>query len=173
MKYLPIFAVSVCAFFIFCCFKFKSEDYEKIANTITFQTASAIKDEKDLHLIGVSGGMMDNIKMMGMGFECKTTADIKTARKLLLDIVNRYLININGNNKIKPYLHNYPFTANNVDVKIFFRDLDKLKTESDIDIASANEGTIYYYKDWPEKYDLKILHEETYEEAMQALKSEG
>ena len=57
--------------------------------------------------------MMHDIQMMMMGFDFYQGLDIPEARKLLVDAVDEYLAEINANDKVRPYLHNYPFTYQN------------------------------------------------------------
>jgi hypothetical protein len=174
MKLVIIFAIIIATFFgaAMCCsfFKLPSEDYERLADEITAKTAKKLKDEKGLILIGTGGQMMDDIQMMMMGFEYRKVVTVETARKLLVESVEEYLSAINASTKIQPHLHNSPFTAKNVEIVIYFRNQDGTKVPLDkIKIASANEGEMFYYVDYPEKYTLKAIHKETYEEAVQTL----
>jgi hypothetical protein len=92
------------------------------------------------------------------------------ARELLVNVVEEYLSEINADERIRPYLHNYPFTDKNLEIEIVFRNPDGSKVASGkINVASADEGKIFYYVDYPEKHTLKILYEETYEQAIQAI----
>jgi|HubBroStandDraft_4_1064222.scaffolds.fasta_scaffold301191_2 hypothetical protein len=149
-----------------------SEDYEKLADAITAKTAKKLKNEKSLVLVGTGGRMMDDIKMMMMGFEYRKIVSIEIARKLLVDSVEEYLSEINTSEKIRPFLHNYTFTAKNIEIVIYFRNPDGSKVSPDqMNIASAKEGQMFYYADYPEKHTLKVIREETYEEALRAISS--
>jgi hypothetical protein len=154
--------------FIFGCSSFSpSPDYEKIADKITEQTAKKLKEQKGLSLAGTGGQMMDDIQMMMMGFNLYNVVDIETARQLLVDSVQEYLSAINSNEEIRPHLHNYPFTAQNVEIVIYFYSPDGSKVPlGEITIAAANQGKVVYYIDDPEKHTIKSLHEETYEEVL-------
>lgn len=147
-----------------------SEDYEKLANAITTKTAKKIHDEKGLILVGTGGEMMDDIKMMMMGFDSFKIVDIETARKLLAYCVEEYLSAINTSKEIRPYLHDYPFTSKNVEIVIYFRNPDGSTVAlNKINVASAQKGEVVYFVDYPEKFTLKTIHKETYEEALQAI----
>lgn len=173
MKVVIIFTMILTFFGATMCyslFKAPSDDYEQLADEITARTAKKLKNEKSLILVGTGGRMMDDIKMIMMGFEYCKVVDIKTARKLLVYCVEEYLSAINTSKEIRPYLHNYPFTAKNVEIVIYFRNTDGSKVALDkINIASAKEGEMFYYIDYPETYTLKAIHKETYEEAVQAI----
>src|SRR4051812_32005648 len=101
--------------FLFGCssFGYQSPRYIKLAHDITEKTAKKLKEQKGLSLAGTGGRMMDDIQMMMMGFNFYKIVDIETARQLLTYSVQEYLSDINSNEKIRPYLHNYPFTEEN------------------------------------------------------------
>ena len=115
---------------------------------------------------------MHDIQMMMMGFNYYHVVDVNAARHLLVDSVEEYLSAINANEELRPYLHDYPFTAKNIKISIYFYSPDRYKVPTgEIMIAAANEGQLVYYIDEPEKYDLKAIHEETYEDALKAVDS--
>lgn len=152
-------------------FESDSQDYEKIADKITEKTAKKLKDEKGLVLVGIGGQMMNDIQKMMMGFNFYKVVDMDTARQLLVDSVEEYLSDINANNKIRPYLHNYPFTPQNVEIVIYFYNPDGSKVPNGkLKIAEASRDKIIYYVDCPEKHAIKVLHEETYQEAVEIIR---
>jgi len=61
-------------------------------------------------------------QMMAMSFDYYQEVDLKTARELIVYDINEYLSVINGNNEIKPYLHEYPFTG------LLHNSLEKIKS---------------------------------------------
>jgi hypothetical protein len=74
---------------------------------------------------------------------------------------------INNNEEIRPYLHEYPFTAKNVEIRIFIYKPDGTYPPLDkIQCFSSINGILTYYLDVPEKYTFQALHKETYEEAL-------
>jgi hypothetical protein len=53
---------------------------------------------------------------------------------------------------------------------VFFYNPDGSKVASGkIKVAAVKQGKVVYYIDYPEKYTLKSIYEETYEEALQAI----
>ena len=80
---------------------------------------------------------------------------------------------INNNEEIKPYLHEYPFTAKNVKIHIWFYNPDRSSVSPEkIYYVSAIDGILDYYIRGPEKYSRQAICEETYDEALQAISSE-
>ncbi len=159
---------------MFSCSSFEppKANYGKIANAITAKTAKKLENEKGLIPVGTGGQMMNDIQMMMIGFNYYHVVDIDTARHLLVDSVEEYLSDINASEEVRPYLHEYPFTAQNVEIDIYFYSSDRHKVlTGEIMIAAAKRGKLTYYIDVPEKYDLKAIHEETYEDALKAVNS--
>ncbi len=145
----------------------KAIDYEKLADAITKRTADKLEKEKGFILIGTGGRMLENISMMMMGFEYSQESTLENARELLLFAIQEYLVEINANEEIRPYLHDYPFTSKNIEIEIYFPHSNCSKLSLDkIDIAAASEGTLFYYAKHPNNYTLTNLHEETYVEAL-------
>jgi len=147
-------------------FGYQSPRYVKLAHEITDKTAKKLKDQKNLILIGTGGKMMDDIQAMDMSFNYYQVVNLEEARKLIGFIISEYLSDINNNQEIRPYLHEYPFTAKNVEIRIFIYNLDRSKVSPEkIYYVSAIDGIIDYYIRGPEKYSRKAIQEETYEEA--------
>ncbi|VHO00910.1 hypothetical protein [Candidatus Rhabdochlamydia sp. T3358] len=139
---------------------------EKIADTITEKTAEKLKEQKNLHLVTTGRVTKDDIRMMLMGFHLYTEqeVDVKEARELLVYAVNEYLLDINSNEEIRPCLHEYPFTAKNVEIRIWVYNPERIK----IGYISAINGLLTYQLDLPETQSRQDICKESYEEALQA-----
>ncbi|VHO02453.1 hypothetical protein [Candidatus Rhabdochlamydia sp. T3358] len=159
--------------FLFGCSSFwhPLPDYEKIADDITEKTAQKLKEKKNLYLIGTGGRMMNDIQAMHMSFHFYQEVDLKEARELVVYAVNEYLLDINNNEEIRPYLHEYPFTAQNVEIRIFIYkpDRSRLPPEKIYYIASINGVLEYHIRD---SNPYQAIHEETYEEALKLVNNE-
>lgn len=166
MKY---FIALITCFLLFYFFYSDVVNYEKFAHKITIKTAQKLRDEKGLYLIGTGGQMMDDIQMMYMGFQYFKPINVESGRDLLVCSIQLYLNEINQNEKVNPYLHSYPFTVKNVEIRIWIRNPDGSKVSSDeLRYISAIDGILSYYMDGTEEYSRETVHEETYEEALQA-----
>jgi hypothetical protein len=144
---------------------------EKIVNKITLQVAKKISAEKGLIPAGSGGQMMDEIKMLMLGFDYRKIANIETARELLVYCVEEYLAEINTSEEIRPYLCNYPFTNKNIQIDICFFNPDGTYVPiDDIIIATADEGKIAYRISKPDRLGLQTIYQESYEEAVQKVK---
>jgi len=144
--------------------------YETLADKLTRKTAKKLEAQTGLYLIGTGGQMMDDIQKMMMGFAFYQVIDIEIARSLLVKSVEEYLSDINSNEEIRPYLHNYPFSAENIEIVIYFHSPDGSDVPpGKISIAAANKGKVSYYIDYPEKHTIKPIHEENYQDALRTV----
>ncbi|CCB87958.1 hypothetical protein SNE_A00800 [Simkania negevensis Z] len=142
-------------------------DYERIADRITAKTAKKLEKEKNLRLVGIGGRMMDDIQMMAMGFDYFHEVNLQEARGLVVYAIKEYLADINKSEKVRPYLHNYPFTAKNIEIRIWVYNPDRSEPSPDkICCISATNGMISYYVQGPEEYSRLVICEESYEEAL-------
>ena len=138
---------------------------KKIADTITEKTAEKLKEQKNLYLVTTGRVTKDDIRMMLMGFHLYQEVDLKEARELLIYAVNEYLLDINNNEEVRPCLHEYPFTAKNVEIRIWIYKPDSIK----ISYISAIDGILTF--DLPET--RQTICKESYEEALQTVFSQG
>ncbi|NNM43194.1 MAG: hypothetical protein HKM07_02500 [Chlamydiae bacterium] len=144
-----------------------SENYEQIADTITTETAKKLQKEKGLILAGTGGRMMNDIQMMMIGLTFSHEVTVEEARELLIYSTEKYLLEINNNEKIRLYLHEYPLTAKNIEIEIFFRNPDGSSVgPGKIRVATAYEGILTYSVKYAENKSLKSIHTETFEQAL-------
>ncbi|MFS8562832.1 MAG: hypothetical protein LVR00_00225 [Rhabdochlamydiaceae bacterium] len=133
-----------------------------------------MEEQKKLYLIGIGGKMMHDIQAMHMSFQFYEVVDIGTARQLLVDATQEYLLAINSSKEIRPYLHTYPFTVENVEIAIYFYNPDGSTVSTNkIEVGAVRQGKLVYYIDYPEKHTIKSIHEETYEEALEIVNAEA
>lgn len=168
MKKIFNIGAALIAIVLLCCGVLYDEtpSYVRLANGITTKIAKKLEKERNLYLVGTGGGMMDDVEMMAMSFYMYDEVDLEKARKLLLYIVNSYLEDINTNKDIHPYLHNKPFTAKNIEIRIWFfnSNRERLSPEK-IFHVSALEGKLSYYIRGLEEGTRQSVCKETYEEA--------
>lgn len=84
-----------------------------------YRVAVQLKKEKDLHPCGSGGGMMDQIGMLALSFNYYKEIDIDTGRDLLMTTGKLLLNSVNEDERIRPYLENYPFLPKNIEIRIF------------------------------------------------------
>ena len=175
MKIISYIGITILLLFAYAYFGgYQSPRYVKIAHKITAKTAKKIEQQKKLRLIGTGGGMMDDIQAMHMSFQFFHEVDLKKARELVVFAIKQYLEDINSHEKVRPYLHNYPFTAKNIEIHIWVYNPDRTKLPPDkIYYISAINGVLNYYIRGPEEYSRQAICEQTYEEALENLSSQS
>ncbi|HSW87007.1 MAG TPA: hypothetical protein VLG49_05870, partial [Rhabdochlamydiaceae bacterium] len=120
--------------------------------------------------IGTGSQMMDEVEMLAMDFQFFNTLEIDEARNLVISAVNEYLAEINNNQALRPYLVNYPFEAKNLIIDIWMRNPDRSSPAiGQIQLVSAFKGIIKYRIKTQNAILGKIIHSETYEEAINRL----
>jgi hypothetical protein len=105
-------------------FKSKPRDHADIAREIRGKVARKLSKKHQMDCIGVGGGMMDSVYMIGLTFQIYHIMDQAEARERIVDCVEEILNAINGNQEIRPYLKNYPFTTKNLQVAISVKQSD-------------------------------------------------
>ena len=148
-------------------------DREKIADRITLKTAKILKEEKNLSPIGFGGSMMEDVKIIYVAFTyINDSYNVNEARKLIVYCAEKYINEINNNKKIRPYLHNYPFKADNLELDIFFKDQNNLSPPyPNIYFVSLRNGLISYKVE--ENDESKLIHKEPFEEAQEIVHKES
>ena len=159
-------------FYFYTSIENQSPRYVQIAHKITQETGKQIEKEKGLVLAGTGGGMMDDIQMMAMGFDLYHEVSLKEARELVVYATEKYLENINAKKEIRAHLHNSPFTAKNIEIRIWISNPDRSNLPfNSIKYISGLEGRISYYSKVSGK--PKLLLRETYEEALEIVNNEN
>lgn len=122
------------------------------------------------------GGGEDRIWLMSISFdrEGPPLSEINS-RSLIIKVVNEYLEAVNQDKSLRPHLRDYPFTAKNVNIKIF--NYDKQRNcyyYPFIFIVGANQGKIgYFTKEETKEFGYKTVKHETYDEAVALLKHQN
>jgi hypothetical protein len=141
-------------------------DKDSLATEVTNKTLAQLKRDTELYPCGIGSGMMDQIRMLALSFNYFKEVDIAKARELLMTVGVLFLKTINGNEKIRPFLQNYPFKPENIQIRIFLHKPNGLKPEPDkLTVASLISGKLKYKITSSETEHLITVYEETYPEA--------
>lgn len=167
MKY---FIGLVLSFFISCSNNYQITEDEKLVDAITAITAKKLQTEKNLILIGTGGSMMDGVEKLAMSFHYYKEIELAEARNLIVKAITEYLSGINNNQALRPYLVNYPFEAKNLEIRIWILNPDGSDPKvGKLEFISARKGVLKYYVEQQDSIRGKIIHTETYEEALNRL----
>jgi len=145
-----------------------SMDYTKLSHRIVGAYSHELAEKKGLFFDGGGGAMMCDIKIISVSYTAFDALNIEGARKLYVEVMEEYLRRINADKSIRPYLHNYPFLYENVELRIGFDDVSgNMMGNGYVSLMHLVRHKIYYKGYDSEKREFYTLHEETYEQAKQ------
>lgn len=133
----------------------------------------AKKQSKKYNMIVQSEGIEvpnDVLNLLSLGFQIQGPLSKDELQRILIDCVSEFLCLVNSNEKIRPYLKNYPFTPQNIRVSLFVNDPGGGEVSPPhISIASASRNVLYFrIKDFSEPYNY-VTEEEPYKDALKLL----
>ena len=123
---------------------------------------------------GIGGGGYPKIWLMSLSFQrFGSPLTEEEARRLIIASLDDYLIAVNKDEDIRPYLKNYPFTPKNINLGIYNYNPDRTNVYHPyIGTVSIHEGKIGYFTDEPNNLKYYSKKYETYEEAVAILMKE-
>jgi hypothetical protein len=152
--------------------QFKEPEYVKISNCIVLQYSQELADQKKIFLDGSGGAMMDDIQRVTVSYISNAELSLEQARTLYINVMQEYLERYNANEKIRPYLHNFPFTAENIDLKLSFeKESGQRQCSGDVAFVFMVNNVIYYDSYNNEKSTFYSLHKEAYADALKIVKN--
>lgn len=121
-----------------------------------------------LYLYGGGGQLMNDVQKISLSFMIEKHVNVDEARRLYVKYAEPFRQMVNEDRKIRPYLHNYPATINELDFSLGFLDNDfqQVCPRNIVHVFHAN-GKICYYA-----YNSIKVHHETYEEALKIVQDE-
>ncbi len=147
----------------------KSHDYIALSDQIVRDVTDEISKEYNLVHIGGGGRMSTDVEVVTVQFVAYRRATIEEARELVLRLTEKFVVEINSRENIRPFLREFPFPAKRVSISIVFRNYFNAP------FADGSVSHIYHVpiKDkivyWAEEpFSIKSidLHEEPYAEAL-------
>src|ERR1700728_5092837 len=82
----------------------------KEADRIMLTHAKQVKKSDNFGVMGTGGAFMDDVKEILLVYQVNIALEPKDARRLYVKTASSLLELINNDEKIRPYLHQYPFT---------------------------------------------------------------
>ena len=163
------FILILCLFILGACSSKDSllPEGDRLGNQIIFELGKKMQD-KGLKLIAF-GGAEANGKTWNLdaSFKANFELTLPEARKLIVELVDDFLQMINADEKLRPYLSEFPFTVKNLSLTIFGK--NQKKTDQFLLCVYSEKADISYLKNNPNGGMLLTEFEETYEEAVQRL----
>lgn len=153
----------------------QAKPYESSVDQMLDDFEKEVKKKWGLYAVAEGGKMADGIDEIAINFRTPHRATIEKARKLEIELTERLLELINSNEKIRPYLKEYPFTPNRTKISITFRKFDDTYyMDGSVAVVHQAGNKVFYLTKLPpvdNRYTIRPvpLSEETYEEAKQKL----
>ncbi len=126
-----------------------------------------LEREFDLACTGTGGSMAKHISSISLMFNASRRASISEARALQVKCTERLLHSINANEKLRPFLAEYPFTAERINVSIGFHMGNIHYSDGTVAFVSMGRGQLHYALSDPLTQLLEDLFIEPYSEALQ------
>jgi hypothetical protein len=157
-----------------CLFNIAFCDYCDLAHQVMNKYSKKIKKSDGLQLIGSGGRMPEDVEAMIVHYVSYDKHNVESARRLLVKGVEGLILETNLDKKIRPFLHNYPFTHRNVDFTINFYGSDGSFMNKPYlsGVCLLENGNVYYNVWNAESRKLEDFHDETYEGALRIVQTE-
>lgn len=153
--------------FLFSSFTCRESNYCKMSDRIVSNYFKEFAKPRNLILTGYGGRMLNDIKEVELRFLSFDALNVEEARVLYVEMMEEFLCRINHHDKIRPYLHNFPFKSGNIKLTIGFED-SKRKITGDGHVAliyiGRNQDLLYRSYN-PHTEAFSSLHREPYQEA--------
>ena len=99
----------------------KSPEYLKYVDEIVNDFVKDMEEKHELHCYGSGGSMPHDVEEISVLFTSYRKSPIEEARKVEVSAIKELLHRINTHEKIRPFLREYPFNADRIDVSIAFQ----------------------------------------------------
>jgi len=149
-------------------------EYVVIAQQIRTDVAAKLSKRYNMQVIGVTGGLADCVNVLGLSFQIRGPLIKEELRRILVDCVEEFLIPINTNERLRPFLKNYPFTSKEIEIEIFIvDDTGRRVYDPEIMLAAEYHGIVEYRTaDKNTEFGYKQEMEEDYQTALSIVRKE-
>jgi hypothetical protein len=133
---------------------------EKHVHNIINRFNSTQERQRNLYAVGIGSSIPENVEKFIIRFKSQEYLTQDQARNLMVHCANDLLISINSDREVRPYLHHYPFTSEDIDIMIcFVDDHDQLLQYPFIGLVSIADGKIHtcYYNPEQQRYYKQIF----------------
>lgn len=157
-----------------------TNEYGQFVKEIRTTFAVQMEEEWNLHCCGVGGTMDEKVEEIALSFSANRRASVDEARAIIVLATERLLKEINNHEKIRPYLHEYPFPPGRAKLSISFYDsLNLLHTNESVmrvfhvgssATTSSRNHLVYYARDAFLDHS-ECIFKEPYDDALKIVKA--
>ncbi|MCB1072272.1 MAG: hypothetical protein KDK96_04125 [Chlamydiia bacterium] len=153
----------------------KEPIYCKYADNVTSDFRRSVKAKYGMFATGDGGSFMEKINSVFLSFSTfDKEYDVDQTRVLMVNCVEEYLLRINEDEKVRPYLNHFPFSSSGIEFQIAFYERPSKRVKFGfIGLVGIVNRKIYYCSYDHEKKQLVDICEEPYEEALKKVKDAG
>lgn len=158
--------------FLCTAFGYREPNYCKIVDRVTKGFLKEHVKPRHIMLSGYGGAMMNDIQEIFLSFLSYEALNVEEARVLYVEMMEEYLRRINCNEKIRPYLHNFPFGIDNIKLTIGFEDRERqIAQDGHVALMFIGKNHELHFRGYdPETEEFYSLHRESYEEALKLVR---
>lgn len=164
---LVLTVLALCSLLL--CLSFKV-NYPKLADNIVLRFGKKLNTQYGLRVGGLGGAMMDDVKLVDIYLVGPSALNIGNARELYVYILEELIDRFNANQKIRPYLHNYPFTYENFDLRLSFP-FDSVNSDC-VSYMYMLDGNLFYHGEDSETKAICEILSEPYAKAKEVIRRE-
>lgn len=136
------------------------------ANRVINIFSAYMEKREHFHLSTVGGEMMNQINKIILTYEGQRMVGIDETRRLFVSNVKKLLTLINNDLAVRPYLHCYPFTIDDVNLSLSFYNKQIRYIQGEyISYVFCVKKNIHYCN-YDSKNKLQTIFIEPYEEAL-------
>lgn len=96
--------------------------YEDELDALLSNFVEEVQDEYGLYVWAIGGNLTHGIESIGATFYVYQLVTQEEGRQLITEVTDKLLTSINNNEKLRPYLKEYPFPASLVKIKLEFKE---------------------------------------------------
>lgn len=135
------------------------DDYVLIHGRILNSISYDLSNNYNLEIYSKGGCLQKNIESFSVAFRYPFPIGLNSAKKLFVDVMEKFYCEYNSNSDVRPYLDIYPFERSRINITIRFK--GNLNT-GDVNIIRnyKNEVIVEYYNDDKEKCVERMLYED-------------
>ena len=140
--------------------------YIRLGDKMAGKFSVKMTQEYGVERSGYGGAMREDLKLFNFTFTSYKKMGVDEARILYVSLVEEFLQAANNDESVRPYLHNYPFTRDNLCMMLNFRDPKNFRRicQPDLSLVIIGSGNIIYFSwDASETHCIEVLREPYFE----------
>ncbi len=153
----------------------KEREDIKLVDELVANFENEIEKEFKIRAMGSGGSMPFDVESISVDFASMDSMNVEEARRLMVTLKERLAERINQNEKLRPYLRDYPLSTTWARIRLVFfsRNGDEYMDGGMCHVLDSPPGKISYIAKNPETKIRETVFEEPYEEALLIVKQQG